>query len=62
MAIGDGGTAMREFKRVVFQDNNAPDKKLVLDNLKLYCKQDTQALVDVLAALRALVEKTRRGL
>ena len=55
MAIGDGGTAMREFQRVVFTDVDAEEKAQVLAHLRNYCKQDTQALVDVLAALRSLV-------
>jgi hypothetical protein len=55
LAIGDGGMAMREFRRVVFTDPQAGDKSEVLENLKVYCKQDTMALVDVLNALYSLV-------
>jgi hypothetical protein len=55
LAIGDGGMAMREFRRIVFTDPQAADKNEVLENLKVYCKQDTMALVDVLNALYSLV-------
>ena len=55
MAIADGRRAMMEFERVVFGDVEESEKARVLDELRDYCKQDTQALVDGLDAVRGLV-------
>jgi hypothetical protein len=51
LAIADGGHAMHEFQRAVFTDVQAGDKAQVLKNLREYCCQDTQALVDILDVL-----------
>jgi len=55
MMISDGNQAQREFVRVVFGDVHDDEKRAVLDGLLDYCKQDTQALVDVLAVLTQLI-------
>ncbi len=44
---------MREFVRVVFGDVEAGEKARVLEALRVYCRQDTQALLDILGALQA---------
>ncbi len=53
--IADGGAAMVEFERVVFGSVPAKEKQRVLDALRIYCRRDTEALVELLDALRALV-------
>ncbi|MBU8870742.1 MAG: DUF2779 domain-containing protein [Gemmatimonadales bacterium] len=55
IAIAEGGQAQREFQRAVFTDVAAEEKAQVLQDLRAYCKQDTQALVDVLGVLQGLV-------
>lgn len=55
MMISDGNQAQREFVRVVFGTVAAQEKTDILDGLRAYCKQDTQALVDVLGVLTNLV-------
>ena len=52
MAIADGGTAAREFVRVMFGDGNA-DREPVLEALQRYCALDTIAMLDLLRALAA---------
>jgi len=54
MEISDGGQAMREFQRVVFGEVEEGEKTRVLEGLRTYCTQDTQALLDVLDALKSL--------
>ena len=51
MEIEEGSQAMREFQRVVFEDTSPEEKDRVLAALREYCRQDTQAMVDILAAL-----------
>lgn len=55
MAIAEGGQAQREFQRAVFGDVEAAEKVRVLQALRDYCRQDTQALVDILEALEGVV-------
>jgi hypothetical protein len=55
MEIADGSQAMHEFKRVVFEKVEQKEKARVLEGLRVYCKQDTQALLDILNGLRAMV-------
>ncbi|HOX26865.1 MAG TPA: DUF2779 domain-containing protein [Candidatus Krumholzibacteria bacterium] len=55
LAIGDGGAAMREYQRAVFGGVDVSVKSKVLEDLRVYCRQDTEALVDVLGALEAMV-------
>jgi hypothetical protein len=55
LAIADGGLAMHEFQRAVFTEIEADDKAQALRNLRAYCRQDTQALVDVLDVLNTLI-------
>jgi len=54
MAIAEGGQAMREFQRVIYTDVEIEEKARILQYLREYCQQDTQALVDLLAALGVL--------
>lgn len=51
MEIEEGGQAMREFQRVVFDDVSSEEKDRILSALREYCRQDTRAMVDILAAL-----------
>ena len=53
--IAEGGQAQREFQRVVFGDVDPAEKDRVLAALRDYCRQDTQALVDILEVLRGVV-------
>jgi hypothetical protein len=55
MAIAEGSQAMREFQRVVFTDVEGSEKNRILQALRDYCRQDTQALIDILGVLRTLV-------
>lgn len=55
MEISEGGEAMCEYPRVVFGNVEDGEKEHVMTGLRAYCKQDTQALVDVLNALRAIL-------
>lgn len=55
MTISDGNQAQREFVRVVFGDVEAVEKNKVLEGLRLYCEQDTVALVKILDVLYRLV-------
>lgn len=54
MEIEEGGQAMREFQRVIFGGAGDDEKNRVLDALREYCRQDTQAMVDILEALEGL--------
>lgn len=56
MAIGDGGTASREYFRVTFTENNK-DKSAVRENLEKYCGLDTLAMVEIVKKLKQLVKK-----
>ena len=55
MEISEGGQAMREYIRVVYSDVPNSDTSRVLKALRVYCEQDTKALMDILAALKALL-------
>lgn len=56
LGIGEGGTASREFARVTFGIGVTPeDRARVLKDLLIYCKLDTQAMIDVLNVLRRTV-------
>lgn len=55
MEIAEGGQAMREFHRVVFEDVEPEEKERVFGVLRKYCEQDTQAMIDILEALEILV-------
>ncbi len=52
MEIAEGSQAAREFQRVVFGNVDPSEKARVLAALRIYCAQDTLALVDVIDALR----------
>lgn len=54
MDIAEGGQAQREFQRVVFGDVGGDEKDRVLGALREYCRQDTQAMVDLLEALQGI--------
>ena len=55
MEISEGGQAMREYVRVVYGDVSVKEKASVLHALREYCEQDTNALLDILDALKALI-------
>lgn len=56
LEIGDGGTASREYGRVMFSDGISPqDKDRVLRGLEEYCQLDTQAMIDILEVLKKAV-------
>lgn len=57
LEIGNGDTAAREYLRVTYGDANKAEREKTYSALKLYCGQDTQAMVDLLVHLRALIEK-----
>lgn len=55
MEIKDGGIARFEYMRVTFDKVDKKDKKQVRDALEKYCELDTLAMVEILAALKALL-------
>jgi hypothetical protein len=55
LAIHDGMQAAREFQRTVIGDSPQDEKETVLANLREYCRQDTEAMVDIVNALRMLI-------
>lgn len=64
LGIEEGGTASREFARVTFGKGvPAEDCARVRKDLEIYCKLDTQAMIDVLDVLRKSVseQKNKRG-
>jgi len=53
MEIADGGTASNEYCRVTFDKNvDEKDRQRVRSALEKYCALDTQAMIDLLDALR----------
>jgi hypothetical protein len=52
MVICKGDQASREWLRVV---KGAEDKEAVFEELRKYCQQDTQAMIDVLECIRLLI-------
>jgi hypothetical protein len=54
MEISEGGQASQEFLRITYTDVSETEQKKVRKALELYCQQDTEGLVEVLDALRAL--------
>jgi len=62
LGIGEGGTASREFARITFgKDVPAEDRARVRKDLEIYCKLDTQAMIDVLSVLRRTAMTQRKG-
>ena len=58
LEIGDGGSASREYARVMFSEGiSSQDKERVLRGLEEYCKLDTQAMIDVLDVLKKAAGK-----
>jgi hypothetical protein len=55
MEIGDGGTASREYFRVIFTEDNK-DKDKVRNLLEEYCGLDTMGMVDIIDKLHALTK------
>lgn len=55
LEIRDGATAASEFHRVTYSPDPQRDVAEVRERLSRYCERDTQAMVDVLAALESLV-------
>jgi len=54
LEIHDGGTASREFLRVTFGNVPADERARVRTALERYCSQDTQAMIDIVAALTGI--------
>lgn len=54
LEIQEGGAASREFVRVTFGDVSEPERKQVRRALELYCGQDTEGMVWILDALKAV--------
>ena len=54
MEIQEGGAASREFLRVTFGDVSESERKRVRRALDLYCGQDTEGMVWILDALKAV--------
>ena len=54
LEIQEGGTASREFLRVTFTDVNESERNRVRLALEKYCGQDTEGMVWILDALRAV--------
>ncbi len=55
LTIHDGNQAAREFQRVVIGNAPADEKESVLGSLREYCSQDTEAMIDLMNALRLLI-------
>ena len=55
MDISEGGQAMREYIRVVYADVSNVEKDRILQALRMYCEQDTKALLDIMVALRSVL-------
>lgn len=54
LEIQEGGTASREFMRIMFNHAASGEREQVRQQLEAYCRQDTQALIDILCALQEL--------
>ena len=54
LEITEGGAASEEFLRVTFSDVRSEERARVRRALEAYCRQDTQAMIDILAALETL--------
>ena len=54
LKISDGDTASREFMRITLGNVPNEQRAEVRQQLETYCKQDTQALIDILFALQRL--------
>ena len=54
LEISEGDTASREFMRITFADVPKKECAEVRHQLEAYCRQDTQALIDIVAALQRL--------
>ena len=56
LEIGEGGLASLEFTRVTYGEGvENGDRNRVYKNLEIYCKQDTQSMIDIIDELRNLV-------
>lgn len=56
MPIADGQTAGRQWLQAVYKPGlPAADREAILADLRAYCGKDTGAMVEILAALRAMV-------
>ncbi len=51
MDISKGDQAAREWRRAI---NGAEDKEAILEALRKYCEQDTQAMIDIMNILKSL--------
>jgi hypothetical protein len=54
LEIQEGGAASREFLRVTFTDVSESERKRVRLALEKYCGQDTEGMVWIVEALRAV--------
>lgn len=52
--IQDGNQAERVYQRAVFGNVPIAEKEKILGHLREYCHQDTQAMLDILGALKTL--------
>ena len=55
LATQEGGTASLEFLRVTFGDVSEEERQRVRRQLEEYCGQDTEGMIWIVDALRALV-------
>jgi hypothetical protein len=56
MGINEGMEASNSYKNLSSITDLAKREK-IKEDLKIYCKQDTQSMVDVLECLKAVTEK-----
>ncbi len=52
LEISEGGQASHEFLKMAFADISENERTQIRKNLEMYCKQDTQGMVDILCRLR----------
>ena len=55
LEIAEGGSASREFMRIALGEVDDAERQVVRRNLEEYCRQDTQAMVDIVKELHSLV-------
>lgn len=58
LEIGEGGDAMAQYAGLVWDDHDADEAATILDNLRAYCKQDTEAMVRLHEQLVGLVSRS----
>lgn len=58
LSIADGGTATSQWRRMVYELEDAGEKEKIYQNLWDYCRMDTLAMVDIYLFLTEAVKKT----